>query len=69
MISEENKTAPGAAPHQTTRIAPLLSLRLNSLNKTFGLAHMLDSLVRVSRRVGWMTDLLALDFQCRLQSA
>ena len=69
MTSEETKTTPGVAPRQKTRITPLLSLRLKSLNKTFGLAHMLDSLVRVSRRVGWMTDLLALDFQCRLQSA
>lgn len=38
-------------------IAPL------GLSKTHWLAHMLDSLVRVSRRVGWVTDLLAASFR------
>ena len=35
-------------------------IMLKSLFKTLKLASMLDSLVRVSRRVRWITDLLAL---------
>jgi hypothetical protein len=42
-------------------VTPLLSLRLSSLSKTERLAHVIDSLVRVSRRVEWITDLLALE--------
>src|SRR5207253_3197463 len=46
--------------HYAFGFRPRTSLRL---------AHMLDSLVRVSRRVGWATDLLAADHKCHHRSS
>jgi hypothetical protein len=46
--------------HYAFGFRPKTSLRL---------AHMLDSLVRVSRRVGWATDLLAADHKCHRGSS
>ena len=39
----------------------MLSLRLTGLFKTVRLARVINSLVRVSRRVGWITDLLVVN--------